>query len=385
MCNAYKINSSHKKILILNEQYLPGYKSGGPVRTVVNLTSCFGDRYNFNIICLDRDLGDTEPYPNVKINEWTKVGNARVLYVKKYTPKLILKYVRENDLLYCCGGFCNYSVLSMLLKRFGLIKKPVFVASMGVFSSGALAIKSIKKKAFLFIGKLLGLFNSVSWSVSTSREEQELKKALGEKVKTFIAENLPRNADIKRVPKVSAGELRIIFLSRISPMKNLEKAIEIVKRVKTRVVFDVYGNLEDQEYWAKCLKELEGLPSNVKWNYCGVVDSQNVLDRFAQYDVFLFPTLGENFGHVISEAMLAGCIPVISDTTPWQDLEEKGCGYVFPLSDSVSFVNALEKIANATQEELSSIRDNVFRYIQEHNKRCVSRSGYLQIFDFVEG
>jgi hypothetical protein len=44
----------------------------------------------------------------------------------------------------------------------------------------------------------------------------------------------------------------------------------------------------------------------------------------AEYDLFLFPTLGENYGHVISEALASGCPVVISDQTPWRNLEAEG-------------------------------------------------------------
>ena len=37
------------------------------------------------------------------------------------------------------------------------------------------------------------------------------------------------------------------------------------------------------------------LPQNVTYSYCGVADAEKVIEAFAKYDVFLFPTLGENY------------------------------------------------------------------------------------------
>lgn len=42
-----------------------------------------------------------------------------------------------------------------------------------------------------------------------------------------------------------------------------------------------------------------------------MVDSQEVVETFSQYDVFLFPTKGENYGHVIFEALAGGCMTSI--------------------------------------------------------------------------
>ena len=53
---------------------------------------------------------------------------------------------------------------------------------------------------------------------------------------------------------------------------------------------------------------------------------KKVIETFSKYDVFLFPTKGENYGHVIFEALAGGCIPIISDQTPWNDIEQAGCG-----------------------------------------------------------
>lgn len=40
---------------------------------------------------------------------------------------------------------------------------------------------------------------------------------------------------------------------------------------------------------------------------------------------FFFPTLGENYGHVIVEAMMNNCLVILSEgVTPWDDYKEKG-------------------------------------------------------------
>jgi glycosyltransferase involved in cell wall biosynthesis len=46
----------------------------------------------------------------------------------------------------------------------------------------------------------------------------------------------------------------------------------------------------------------------------------------------LLPTAGESFGYVIFEALAAGCPVLISDRTPWRDLDRSGVGWDLPLS-----------------------------------------------------
>ena len=54
-------------------------------------------------------------------------------------------------------------------------------------------------------------------------------------------------------------------------------------------------------------------------------------ESLAKNDLFFFPAHGENYGHVIAEAMAAGCPVLISDQTAWRNLEEKGAGWDLPL------------------------------------------------------
>jgi glycosyltransferase involved in cell wall biosynthesis len=50
----------------------------------------------------------------------------------------------------------------------------------------------------------------------------------------------------------------------------------------------------------------------------GDVSPERVNAVFAAYDLFILPTLGENFGHVILEALTAGTPVLTSDQTQWK-------------------------------------------------------------------
>ena len=117
------------------------------------------------------------------------------------------------------------------------------------------------------------------------------------------------------------------------------------------IVFDIYGNMEDVSYWKGCEEELKKLPRNVKWEYRGEADAEQVVKIFAKYDVFLFPTMAENYGHVIFEAMAGGCVPIISDKTPWTEEKTGKCGIVLELdreSAVKDFAEAVEKLSPVT-------------------------------------
>ena len=70
-----------KKILCFIKYYLPGYKYGGPVRSIANFVKNFGDIYDIYIICSSHDAFDNKPYKGITIEEWNQVGKAKVFYV----------------------------------------------------------------------------------------------------------------------------------------------------------------------------------------------------------------------------------------------------------------------------------------------------------------
>ena len=95
-------------------------------------------------------------------------------------------------------------------------------------------------------------------------------------------------------------KLKIIFLSRISPMKNLDFALSIFSSVSAEVQFDIYGPKENLEYWKQCNLQIISRPKNIYINYRGSVLTENIQEVFSNYDLLLFPSRGENYGHVIA-------------------------------------------------------------------------------------
>ena len=137
--------------------------------------------------------------------------------------------------------------------------------------------------------------------------------------------SLPYNLSQKDIKQKGVG--RFVFISRILWKKNLLSAISFFSEVKGKVQFDIYGPKEDQNYWEECEKAMLTMPSNIHIEYKGVLSHEEIHSTFNQYDAFIFPTLSENFGHVIAESLVSGCIPIISDQTPWSDINEAKAGW----------------------------------------------------------
>ena len=87
------------RILVFVNCYIPGYKSGGPIRSIANLVSRLGEKYEFSIVTNDRDRGDIKCYETVIPNDWNNLKNARVFYLSPDRRRFrdIHKLITETD------------------------------------------------------------------------------------------------------------------------------------------------------------------------------------------------------------------------------------------------------------------------------------------------
>ena len=346
------------RVLTLADWYLPGSRGGGVPRSIANLAERLGGEVELSILTRDRDVGESTPYAGVRAGDWTELGNARVMYLPGAPSAAVLRdAIRETraEVLYLNSVFSwAFSIRPLLFLRAGSVPRlPVVLAPRGELNAGAMRIRGTKKRAFLAAVRAAGLHRGVTWQASTDREADEVRRWFGHGARVRISRDLPPapvEADAPRRAK-EAGVLRAVFLSRISPKKNLLGALEMLSGVTGEVRLDVYGPVEDAAYWAACERRAEQLPPNVTMEYRGALAHDEVAVALREQDLFFLPTLGENYGHVVQEALLAGCPVLLSDTTPWRGLADRGVGWDLPLDDVSGFRAVLEQCVRMGPEE----------------------------------
>ena len=365
-------------ILTFTSAYLPGYKAGGPLRTIANLVEYLSDEFEFWIVTRDRDLNDTSPYHGIKPNEWQVVGKAMVYYLLPESCTInniaALISMTTHDVLYLNSYFDPFGTIRPLLaRRLGRLPlKPVIVAPRGEFSVGALQLKYIKKNIYIKIAGLLRLYNDVIWQASSEYEAQDIiRTMLVDSANIHVAINLPTSQSTHSYDSHAVGStsdhqnLRVLFLSRISQKKNLDYALRAIKHVNARILFDIYGPVEDAVYWQQCQNLIRQLPENIKVKYCGSVVAEHVRSVFSGYDLFFFPTRGENYGHVIAESLSIGTPVLVSDQTPWRNLSADQLGWDIPLNDEKKFAELIDKYALMTLRDRLTWRESIKTKIME--------------------
>ena len=379
----------HKiRILVLIDYYLPGYKAGGPIRTLTNMVECLQEKYEFLIVTRDRDLGDKQAYPNIKTNVWVTEDTTSIYYIseERWGIRSMFRLLTNTqyDILYLNSFFSVRStILPLLLRYIGVVPRlPVVIAPRGEFSPGALRLKPVKKRVYLAILRVLGLYRNLVWQASSVEEADDIEK-LGIAVdgKTIIAPDLVFGKKpvcvptaIKRLP----GKLRLVFVSRISPKKNLDFLLRTLEKTKSGITLAIFGPVEDSFYWEKCKNLISSLPPNIEVTYGGSVPHEKIYEVFSQNDLFAFPTYGENFGHIIFEALSSDTPVLTSDQTPWKpDLE--GALTTLPLSEE-QWSEAIETWACLSSSDLLSRRYAAREYTNAYLRNDDSLVKNIELF-----
>ncbi|MCR4348016.1 MAG: glycosyltransferase [Sulfuricaulis sp.] len=356
------------------------------MRTIANMVERLGDEFDFRIVTTDRDIDDAQAYGGVQVDRWNRVGNAQVYYASPGSRSLrrISQIMQQtpHDVQYLNSFFDPVFTFKPLLARYlgWAPASALVIAPRGEFSVGALEIKRWKKAAYIAVMRKLGLCREAIWQASSELEVADIMlvmNPLNQRGEMVVAADIVGEAatgesgDLEVPVQIafnpseglqgavhrnnrefrSAGEpLRLCFLSRISPKKNLDYALRVLAQVRVPIRFSIYGPQEEPAYWAECQRLIAALPAHVEATYCGSVEHQHVVAIFTQHDLFFFPTRGENFGHVIYEALCAGTPVLLSDQTPWRDLEQHGVGWALPLGDPSAFVRVIEDVADWNSE-----------------------------------
>lgn len=321
-------------VLLFARYFEPAFRGGGPIQTLIAMLRAKPAAINAAVICSNQDLGDTSPVvaePDV----WQKREMSQVLYCRKSLRSFVnaLRSSRKLSprIVYVNSFFdATFSLLPQLAARFGLWRGAVVVlAPRGELYDGALKLKATKKKGLIAVYRVFGLHRRVIWHASTEEEADSIRAVFGPRLRVEIRENettLPLAAVAR--PERRPGPLRLVFAGRAAAKKGLLTLLEGLSLCTSRVDLEIVGAFEDPQYEAACRSVMARIPANVVVSMTGAMPREALIERLRMADAMALPTRGENFGHVIAEALSVGCPVMCSSETPWTERLAEGGGVV---------------------------------------------------------
>ncbi|CAG5083602.1 glycosyltransferase [Parvicella tangerina] len=342
-----------KRILFFIDWYYPAFKAGGPISSVRNLCLLLKKDFEVLVVTGDRDLGETEALPGIVTNKQISVEGINVIYL---SPKEISSYKFQEihnsfrpDIVHLNSLFSAKFTL-LPLKALKKVDSQIVISPRGMFGSASLKIKSLKKRLFFIYAKVFSLFEGVVWHATSAIEADEIRNKIGLKTTVRIANNVPYLPEtIVDEPVKTKGEIKLLSVGRMAPIKNFDFLLNTLSKVKSKVYLLIVGPTEDKIYAQKCQVIANQLPQHIVIRFSDGLSPAQLNKLYADTHVFISTSKNENFGHSIAEALGAGRPVIVSDQTPWKNLRESGAGYDLPLDEKI-FAETIEYFASLDQE-----------------------------------
>lgn len=162
---------------------------------------------------------------------------------------------------------------------------------------------------------------------------------------------------------------RALFVSRMHPKKGVLELVEAWTRVNPQdwqceLVYTLNGEGE-WAYEAQVKARIKELGLETQFILTGPLNDDAKWAAYARADLFVLPTYSENFGIVVAEALWAGVPVITTKGTPWQELEERQCGWWIDLPPKDSLDAALREAMALPRETLREMGARGRRLVEE--------------------
>jgi glycosyltransferase involved in cell wall biosynthesis len=203
------------------------------------------------------------------------------------------------------------------------------------------------------------LHNRTAVSFAPSRDLIEALRAdgferlelLGRGVDTALFHPGRRDPALRAQWGLKEGEQAVVYVGRLAPEKNipfLVRTFEAMRARQPRLHLVLVG---DGPLRARLEREHPG------YHFAGMRHGEDLARHYASGDLFLFPSVTETFGNVVTEAMASGLAVLAYDyAAPGRYIDNDRNGFLVPFEDAEAFRERALALAEAP-EKLGPVRE----------------------------
>lgn len=162
-----------------------------------------------------------------------------------------------------------------------------------------------------------------------------------------------------------SNENKILFLGRISPIKDLETIIEAMSLIKNKEIkLEIVGPAEE-EYLRKLKIQIENsnLSSRIIFSE-GIYDIKEKIKKIDSSSIFILPSKSEGMPQGLIEAMARERIVIASNNQAARELIQDGkTGFLFKIGDSKDLAKKIDMISRC--KKLKEIKENARKSVEK--------------------
>lgn len=335
--------------------------SAGPSYSVPALLSGQMFHGSTGSICT-LDMGLPAYYPEVPRRCFSRYGNS-VGPIRRLgcSPELKRELLTMDfDVVHAHGLWQFPTIYAVSAAR--TLQRPSVIAPRGMLSDVALSYSPKKKAVFgkLFQNEALSAAKAFH---ATAESELDDIRAFGLKQPVCL---IPNGVDIPVVSgsKIEKVSREILTLGRIHPKKGIDVLVRAWARIADRypswslriVGPDEGGHLFELQTLVKTLE----VP---RISFSEPLYGDEKVQAYASADVFVLPTLSENFAMTVAESLAAGTPVICTKGAPWSALNDENCGWWIDHGVD-ALVDKLEQVLAMPGEELEEMGERGRSWMQ---------------------
>jgi glycosyltransferase involved in cell wall biosynthesis len=182
-----------------------------------------------------------------------------------------------------------------------------------------------------------------------------------------------RNGFFRNRFGVDQGNLKLLYVGRVSKEKNMPFLVEAFKQLadmRSNVRLILVG---DGPYLAEMKAALGGLPAT----FTGFLSGESLAQAYASSDLFVFPSTTDTFGNVVLEAQASGLPVIVTDEGgPKENLIPDKTGFVVPAEDTEAFIEAVLKLSENPQ-----LMEKMKRHARQYMENRSFEAAYMELWD----
>lgn len=262
--------------------------------------------------------------------------------------------------------------------------QPLVVSPKGMLSEWSLGESRLKKLVAWHLYQRRTLQTAAALQVTAGAEADDVRRLGLRQPVAVIPHGVDGPPPGALCERSESRKRTALFLSRIHPKKGLPDLVAAWASVRPAGWRLVVAGPDDGGHRAEVERQVRAAGLDDVVSFPGPVNDEEKWALYGAADLFVLPTLSENFGIVVAEALAAGVPVLTTHEAPWRALVDHRCGW-WVETGAESVAAALREATSAPPDALRAMGERGRSYVQAELSWARSARDHLALYQWLLG